>query len=335
MVWSKPDAGRALGALERRAELGTGQQRRAAAGCARDAQGCAGGQARGRSGAADGPADDGSRARGLGAEGKAGRQTFVAHRHGAPRRLLPKSRAGRRAKVEGDPFLFSPPCLVSCPLAARRELQAGVTAAASRARRAPVPRPAASVGRPVVVSHHAAFCDRAAAAAAQPSSIIGTTAATRAATASQRSGVVGPPATGQLVRGTCARAPRPVTRVTAAAGRRGRRGRASEQRRTPARCRLFAPAGRPASCFGSRAESSETGGPATAWRDDDAGGDGENDAVGGRLAAGMTTLVSGVSARPRTPWSAAGGGAQTVGISSAGAHGPSSISIIGRAHQLG
>ena len=172
---------------------------------------------------------------------------------------------------------------------------------------------------------------------------------------------VGPPATGQPVRGTCRRPRRPVTSArvvvvvvltapaAAAAGRR--HGRASGQASSsppPPRAdgrRSLARAAQPAaSCFGPTAErGSETGGPrgqrrrAAAARRRDAGravGTGDDSSVTRRrCATRRRPSVAGARARPRTPWSAAGGGTPNRGhISHArsGARPGPSASIIGR-----
>ena len=174
---------------------------------------------------------------------------------------------------------------------------------------------------------------------------------------------VGPPATGQPVRGTCRRPRRPVTSAravvvvvltaaAAAAAAAGRRhGRASGQASSPPPPpradgrRSLARAAQPAaSCFGPTAErGSETGGPrgqrrrAAAARRRDAGravGTGDDSSVTRRrCATRRRPSVAGARARPRTPWSAAGGGTPNRGhISHArsGARPGPSASIIGR-----
>lgn len=172
---------------------------------------------------------------------------------------------------------------------------------------------------------------------------------------------VGPPATGQPVRGTCRRPRRPVTSArvvvvvltAAAAAAAGRRhGRASGQASSPPPPpradgrRSLARAAQPAaSCFGPAAErGSETGGPrgaATArgrcetTRRRRAGGTGDDSSAHETTvrATRRRPSVAGARARPRTPWSAAGGGTPNRGhISHARSRAPSgpSASIIGR-----
>ncbi len=388
----------------RRAELGGAQQRRAAAGCARRAQGRAGGPARGRGGAADGPADGSSSSR---AGGQRAQRAKPAAGQGRG------ERASQRASEQGvqgrSPVFFF--CLFVCfrPSPSRSSLAGSCPAAPwwrRRRRRTDPARPALPrPSHPVVSRAHceqrrrreqtgsgretAAGGDRprarsrprrvsgSAARAAAASSTIAAAAASsiehrddsgqpagRARTGDSVAAVgadVGPPATGQPVRGTCRRPRRPVTSArvvvvvltAAAAAAAGRRhGRASGQASSPPPPpradgrRSLARAAQPAaSCFGPAAErGSETGGPrgaATArgrcetTRRRRAGGTGDDSSAHETTvrATRRRPSVAGARARPRTPWSAAGGGTPNRGhISHARSRAPPgpSASIIGR-----
>ena len=387
----------------RRAELDGAQQRRAAAGCARRAQGRAGGPARGRGGAADGPADGSSSSRAVGqpakpaaGQGRGERASQRASEQGAqgrspvfffffissvafsflsgwqlPRRSVMAVAASAAAHRPGPRVASSQPpgrlarTLRAAAAAARADRERPGDGGGGRqaARRQPAPQSVGvgGTGGGGVVDHRSSSIEHRASSIEHRDDSGQPAGRARAGDSVAAVGAdVGPPATGQPVRGTCRRPRRPVTSArvvvvvltAAAAAAAGRRhGRASGQASSsppPPRAdgrRSLARAAQPAaSCFGPTAErGSETGGPrgqrrrAAAARRRDAGravGTGDDSSVTRRrCATRRRPSVAGARARPRTPWSAAGGGTPNRGhISHArsGARPGPSASIIGR-----